>query len=520
MYKVYIRNFKAPQGHPDAGEIISKEELMCEFPCRETSEKNVSNPKVKTEMGKAGTFEFELEQDNPWYPSLMQLKTMLRVDYDGTTIFYGRVLSIDTDMWGKRKVHCEGALAFLIDTMMEATKEKEREKISIEKYVKNLIDTHNNLSADEPDKHFEYGEIPGEYSDDITPDMKPETARTDSKIKLDWKKGFYSRETGSYSADSDDYYCTDGNSKEKLTANILSTAGGLVGWDSRYVRSYLTLYSGNTFVGSRYNNRWYDASGYQVESISFTTFRIVAHIEDYPNRYRIKVYPEEEKRQYGTASWTTVMNCLEDLTSKYGGYWRVRYARYKDQIGQYGKGNIDLNNRIVVRNEDRTFSTEKPYVYKELVNKKNVFVLIPKIINGEVKTEEQAVSNYQQTGQYLGKFQTAAEAAAYSIRLHERQQWYYSGQPEKNALYLDWLRNYFSSEVLNQPLKITENIININNTIDVNGIFTVLIPEGSKNGESLYLDDIPKTIVKKPVKPNPDEKPHYGPGYGQGEAFD
>ena len=306
MFQVLIRHFLAPRGQSDMGRLVETEELMYELPADYPDENTLVDPKVKNEMGKAGSFDFSMEQDNPWYSSLCQMTTLMRVKYNDETIFYGRVLAIDTDMWGKRTVHCEGALAFLLDTMMEATKEEERKKISLNTYVKDLIDTHNKLVNDEPSKKFEYGQIPGYYSNNIPSVMRPETA-------------------------------TD--------------------------------------------------------------------------------------RKFGSGSWTSVMNCLEDLTSKYGGYWR---ARYND---------------------------------------------------------------------------------------------------EDDKLYLDWLCNFFDPEVINQPLVVTENVIDMSNTVDVNGIFTVLIPEGSKNGDSLYLDDKPKTVRKVKVTPQPVKKEPIGPGLGnwvdgQGMSFD
>ena len=274
MYSVYIRHFAAPSNWLDPGIIHDEEYLMCELPAEYPEDEILIEPKVKTEMGKAGSFEFSMEMNSPFYSSLQQITTLIRVKYDDETIFYGRVLAIDTDMWGKRKVHCEGALAFLLDTLIMATKEEERKKITLETYVKDLIDSHNGLVTDDPNKHFEYGQIPGYYSPEIPAVMKPES----------------------------------------------------------------------------------------------------------------------ETRKFGTSSWTSTMNCLEDLTSKYGGYWR---ARYNDNDGK---------------------------------------------------------------------------------------------------LYLDWLLNMFDPETNNQPIRLTENVVDMNNTVDVNGIFTVLIPEGTKNGKSLYLDDIPKTI--------------------------
>lgn len=404
MYKIYIRHFVPPRGWEGPNEtIIETETLMYDYPVEYPEDGILIDPKVKNEMGKAGSFEFGMEQNCPWYSSLLQMTTLLRVQYDDETIFYGRVLAIDTDMWGKRQVHCEGALAFLLDTLIIATKEEEREKISLETYVKDLIDSHNNLVANEPNKQFHYGQIPGYYSQDIPAVMRPES----------------------------------------------------------------------------------------------------------------------EERKFGSGSWTSTMNCLEDLTSKYGGYWRARYEveDFVDAIGQWGMGNIDLNNRIVVHNQDGSISTELSFS----TNIDDKEVLLPTIINGVIYSEEDAIAYYETSGEYLGKFDTVEEAEDYAERLHERQEWYYSGQGKVGTLYLDWLLNMFDPVVVDQPLRLTENIIDISGTVDVNGIFTVLIPEGTKNGKPLYLDDVPKTIVKipKPKKP----KVPIGPGLGvwvdgQGMAFD
>lgn len=296
MYSVYIRHFLAPTDWANPGVLQENEYLMCELPATDPEYGVLVDPKVKNEMGKAGSFEFGMEQNSPFFSSLLQMTTMMRVVYDGDTIFYGRVLAIDTDMWGKRKVHCEGALAFLLDSLIISTKEEEREKITLETYVKDLIDSHNNLMTDEPAKQFMYGQIPGYYSQSIPAEMRPAS----------------------------------------------------------------------------------------------------------------------EQRKFGSGSWTSTMNCLEDLTSKYGGYWRARY--------------------------------------NELDGK----------------------------------------------------------------LYLDWLLNMFDPVVSNQPLRLTENVIDMSNTVDVNGIFTVLIPEGSKNGKPLYLDDIPKSVVK--VRRKKREKEPIGPGYDEEET--
>ena len=94
---------------------------------------------------------------------------------------------------------------------------------------------------------------------------------------------------------------------------------------------------------------------------------------------------------------------------------------YVDKIGRWGKGNIDLNNRIVVVNPDQSISTELSFT----VGFDNYIVLLPSIVNGEILDEEDAIQHYLDTGEYLGKFDTDAEADAYAEMLHLRQEWFY-----------------------------------------------------------------------------------------------
>lgn len=94
---------------------------------------------------------------------------------------------------------------------------------------------------------------------------------------------------------------------------------------------------------------------------------------------------------------------------------------YVDTIGRWGRGNIDLNNRIVVRNQDGTISTERSFS----VNIDGYETLLPTIVNGRVISESDAIDHYTATGEHLGKFASVAEAETYAEQLHERQEWFY-----------------------------------------------------------------------------------------------
>lgn len=98
-------------------------------------------------------------------------------------------------------------------------------------------------------------------------------------------------------------------------------------------------------------------------------------------------------------------------------------------LGVYGRGNIDLYDRPVLKNEDGSISTVESMSFLE----NGLEVLIPKIargLNGEAVrlSEEEAIKRYRQTGEYLGKFRNASQANSYAESLHRQQEAYYGNR--------------------------------------------------------------------------------------------
>lgn len=92
-------------------------------------------------------------------------------------------------------------------------------------------------------------------------------------------------------------------------------------------------------------------------------------------------------------------------------------------LGQYGKGNIDLYNRPIVKNADGSISTVRSMSFNDGRHE----VLIPTVSNeGTILSEDKAIENYYKTGQYLGKFNTVSAANKYAQRLHNEQNAYYN----------------------------------------------------------------------------------------------
>ena len=101
---------------------------------------------------------------------------------------------------------------------------------------------------------------------------------------------------------------------------------------------------------------------------------------------------------------------------------RVSPKQEKRPKGEITKGNIDLNNRPVVKNRDGSISTERSITITE----GNTAVVIPTVIkkpngSGVIVGDQQAIRHYQRSGQHLGKFSNIRDADTYAQNLHNQQ---------------------------------------------------------------------------------------------------
>ena len=156
MFDIYIKDFN------QNGKLVTTETLVQSIPSATQSELKLISPTVKAEMGNAEQFNFSIEGGTKFYDAFNQMKTFMRVVYDGDTIFYGRVLTIENSFTGNRKLRLEGPLAFLNDTSIEGQKEEGRENISVNAYLSKIIDNHNTMCGDSK-RSFNLGEVPGNY---------------------------------------------------------------------------------------------------------------------------------------------------------------------------------------------------------------------------------------------------------------------------------------------------------------------------------------------------------------------
>jgi len=82
-------------------------------------------------------------------------------------------------------------------------------------------------------------------------------------------------------------------------------------------------------------------------------------------------------------------------------------------------GNIDLNNRPVIKNADGTISTVRSMSFNEGSGE----ILIPTTAEdgSRILSDDEAIQQFHQTGKHLGKFATPEDATAYAQQLHEKQ---------------------------------------------------------------------------------------------------
>lgn len=78
----------------------------------------LADARANIAFAEAGSFDFTIGPDHPFYDSIVPFGSYIHVLEDGVPIFYGRPLYPQTDIYGRKTFHCEGALAFLNDVVL------------------------------------------------------------------------------------------------------------------------------------------------------------------------------------------------------------------------------------------------------------------------------------------------------------------------------------------------------------------------------------------------------------------
>ena len=149
MYSVYINHFNRNNA------IINTEELMFAVPIITSA--LINKPVVKSNEDAADSFSFSMELNSPYYDAILPYKTIIRVEYDGDVIFWGRALPPSTStVLHTKTVQCEGTYTYFNDTYYEGVQEKHRKNITVDEYFTKAITNHNNMV---PDKQVFKGNV-------------------------------------------------------------------------------------------------------------------------------------------------------------------------------------------------------------------------------------------------------------------------------------------------------------------------------------------------------------------------
>ncbi len=120
----------------------------------------VASATVKQTVNRAGNVKLGLYPENPMYGKIAPLANRIRIFQDGSEIFRGRSLSVETELYGERKVICEGCLAYFNDTIVRPYNYSG----TVEGYLQMLIDQHN--SQVDAGRKFALGKVDAMDSND------------------------------------------------------------------------------------------------------------------------------------------------------------------------------------------------------------------------------------------------------------------------------------------------------------------------------------------------------------------
>lgn len=115
------------------------------------------SPIVKIVENTAGSFEFSILPKHPHYEEVNELTSVITA-YDGDEeIFCGRVVEITKDLYNRKKVICEGELAYFNDSIQRPAK---YQGLTVRGYLETLVNIHNQQVKNQGiDKTFKVGAV-------------------------------------------------------------------------------------------------------------------------------------------------------------------------------------------------------------------------------------------------------------------------------------------------------------------------------------------------------------------------
>lgn len=132
-------------------------QVLCDnLPLFDLRDENLvlQSPKVDLQDNSAGSFEFTIFPKHPYYDSIQKMKSVIQVMDNEEEIFCGRVIDESIDFHNRKKVVCEGELAFFNDSIQRPAVYHNQ---TVRAYLQTLITIHN--SQVDESKQFQIGSV-------------------------------------------------------------------------------------------------------------------------------------------------------------------------------------------------------------------------------------------------------------------------------------------------------------------------------------------------------------------------
>lgn len=115
------------------------------------------SPIVKIGENTAGSFEFSILPKHPHYEEVNELTSVITAYDDDEEIFCGRVVEITKDLYNRKKVICEGELAYFNDSIQRPAR---YQGLTVRGYLETLVNIHNQQVKNQGiDKTFKVGAV-------------------------------------------------------------------------------------------------------------------------------------------------------------------------------------------------------------------------------------------------------------------------------------------------------------------------------------------------------------------------
>lgn len=151
MYKVYAKN---------------GDETLCIHNDVSTSKNDkLSSPKLTLTENTAGQFDAKVPSTNVGYDHLERVYTEIIVERQGTEIWSGRIISIKEDFYKNKTITCEGAMAYLNDTIQP---QEPYENTDTNNVLDALLQIHNQKVDERKQITLGYTTINGSISSSYT----------------------------------------------------------------------------------------------------------------------------------------------------------------------------------------------------------------------------------------------------------------------------------------------------------------------------------------------------------------